>query len=144
MKKADQEKYLLLSNKYNESDTLNEELSEWLKRNTDISKNKASTIVGVFVSNMYEMGVGIGKYIHMNTYCTLSFHRAFFFTETSRFNHSCSPNAMVAWNEETETKAIKSMSNINIGEEITVNYDWQELNMKVCGVLPFWQYFLQL
>ena len=63
MKKADQEKYLLLSNKYNESDTLNEELSEWLKRNTDISKSKASTIVGVFVSNMYEMGVGIGKYI---------------------------------------------------------------------------------
>ena len=65
MKKADQEKYLLLSNKYDESDTLNEELSEWLKRNTDISKNKASTIVGVFVSNMYEMGVGIGKYVHI-------------------------------------------------------------------------------
>ena len=77
MKKADQEKYLLLSNKYDESDTLNEELSEWLKRNTDISMSKASTIVGVFVSNMYEMGVGIGKYI-MNTYCTLSFHQAFF------------------------------------------------------------------
>ena len=63
MKKADQEKYLLLSNKYDESETLNEELSEWLNRNTDISKNKASTIVGVFVSNMYEMGVGIGKYV---------------------------------------------------------------------------------
>ena len=45
---------------------------------------------------------------------------------------------MVAWNEETETKAIKSISNINIGEEITVNYDWQELNMKVCGILPMY------
>ena len=80
----------------------------------------------------------------MNTCCTLSFHRAFFFTETSRFNHSCSPNAMVAWNEETETKAIKSISNINIGEEITVNYDWQELNMKVYGILPICKSVLKL
>ena len=38
---------------------------------------------------------------------------------------------MVAWNEETETKTIKSISKISVGEEITVNYDWQELNMKV-------------
>ena len=44
---------------------------------------------------------------------------------------------MVAWNEETETKAIKSISNINIGEEITVNYDWQELNMKVHTYVVF-------
>ena len=39
---------------------------------------------------------------------------------------------MVAWNDDTETKAIKAISKIDVGQEITVNYDWQELNMKVC------------
>ena len=50
-------------------------------------------------------------------------------TEISRFNHSCSSNANVTWNEDEKAKVVQSVSNIKIGDEITVNYDWQETSM---------------
>ena len=50
-------------------------------------------------------------------------------TEISRFNHSCSSNANVTWNEGEKAKVVQSVSNIKIGDEITVNYDWQETSM---------------
>ena len=51
-------------------------------------------------------------------------------TEISRFNHSCSSNANVTWNEDEKAKVVQSVSDIKIGDEITVNYDWQETSMK--------------
>ena len=54
----------------------------------------------------------------------------FVFTEISRFNHSCSSNANVTWNEDEKSKVVQSVSDIKIGDEITVNYDWQETSMK--------------
>ena len=62
MSKSDQEEYLKLYNKFTESQTLNGEIKDWLKNNHhDISNAKASNIVGIYVSNFYEMGVGISK-----------------------------------------------------------------------------------
>ena len=61
MSKSDQDDYLKLYNKFTESQTLNSEIKDWLKNNHDISNAKASSIVGIYISNFYEMGVGIGK-----------------------------------------------------------------------------------
>ena len=61
MSKSDQDDYLKLYNKFTESQTLNGEIKDWIKSNHDISNAKASSIVGIYISNFYEMGVGIGK-----------------------------------------------------------------------------------
>ena len=50
--------------------------------------------------------------------------------EVARFNHSCSSNSNAIWNEEDKYKIIEAASEIKAGEEITINYDWQELIMK--------------
>ena len=50
--------------------------------------------------------------------------------EVARFNHSCSSNSNAIWNEENKNKIIQAASEIKAGEEITINYDWQELIMK--------------
>ena len=40
----------------------------------------------------------------------------------SRFNHSCSANALIAWKEETQSYQIRTVSKIEAGEEICINY----------------------
>ena len=42
--------------------------------------------------------------------------------EVSRFNHSCSANALIAWKEETQSYQIRTVSKIEAGEEICINY----------------------
>ena len=64
MSKSDQDDYLKLYNKFTESQTLNSEIKDWIKNNHDISNAKASSIVGIYISNFYEMGVGISKSSH--------------------------------------------------------------------------------
>ena len=64
MSKSDQDDYLKLYNKFTESQTLNGEIKDWIKNNHDISNAIASSIVGIYISNFYEMGVGISKSSH--------------------------------------------------------------------------------
>ena len=40
----------------------------------------------------------------------------------SRFNHSCRPNAQYFWNEDTNTRDMRTLRKIKQGEEITVSY----------------------
>ena len=40
----------------------------------------------------------------------------------SRFNHSCQPNAQYFWNEDTNTRDMRTLKKIKQGEEITVSY----------------------
>ena len=47
-----------------------------------------------------------------------------------RFNHSCRSNAECRFSDDREIREIKAVSKINIGEEITINYDDVELSMK--------------
>ena len=66
MSQSNQENYLKLHNRFNQdeviSKVLNDELKKWLLENTDLSEMRASNIVGIYVTNCYEMGVGIGRY----------------------------------------------------------------------------------
>ena len=64
MSKCDQDNYLKLYNKFTESQTLNSEIKDWIKNDQGISNAKASSIVGIYVSNFYKMGVGIRKLNH--------------------------------------------------------------------------------
>ena len=72
MSKSDQDDYLKLYNKFTESQTLNGEIKDWIKSNHDISNAKASSIVGIYISNFYEMGVGIGKSKFIKTLTNIS------------------------------------------------------------------------
>ena len=42
--------------------------------------------------------------------------------KSSRFNHNCSANAELIWNDLKELIEIRTVSKINAGEEITVKY----------------------
>ena len=44
------------------------------------------------------------------------------FMESSRFNHSCVPNAYFAWNPNSHRLTVHAIENIPEGEEIFVNY----------------------
>ena len=66
-------------------------------------------IYGIYATNTFEQGVGI---------------------QASRFNHSCRSNAEEFWNEKYGATEIRSVSKINAGEEITINYRTSEISMK--------------
>ena len=66
-------------------------------------------IYGIYATNTFEQGVGI---------------------QASRFNHSCRSNAEEFWNEKNGATEIRSVSKINAGEEITINYRTSEISMK--------------
>ena len=79
MSQSNQENYLKLHNRFNQdeviSKVLNDELKKWLLENTDLSEMRASNIVGIYVTNCYEMGVGIGRYSETHiSFLILLFH----------------------------------------------------------------------
>ena len=53
--------------------------------------------------------------------------------QSSRFNHSCSPNAEFEWDESISASGIRTMSKIYYNQEITVNYRPEEIrsSMKI-------------
>lgn len=44
------------------------------------------------------------------------------FPYASRFNHSCNPNACFTWNSAIQKETIHAMTDIQLGEEITLSY----------------------
>ena len=48
------------------------------------------------------------------------------FPRLSRFNHSCVPNAHMMWNERIRRATIRTLTRIEKGTEITVNYIFDE------------------
>lgn len=50
----------------------------------------------------------------------------------SYFNHSCQPNALYFWDEETESMTWVALKHIVVGQEVNISYlpmfDWQSVN----------------
>ena len=111
MSKIDQEQFLKLHNRFIGDDKLDKFLNEEMSKNQEVCKmlHEAIQIYGIYKTNTFFNDVLI---------------------KFSRFNHSCSSNAEAFWNDENETREIRAVSKIKVGEEITVNYTWKQLSMK--------------
>ena len=119
MNKDDQEEYLKLYNKFKDLDFLTYEEKKHLEKQkkylqevfcmNPVQINIFQEIYGIYFTNVYEMGLCL---------------------KTSRFNHSCVSNSQVFWNEKYETRDIRAVSKIKVGEEITVRYGSPNLEMK--------------
>lgn len=64
-----------------------------------------ATLISIFQTNCMEMGPGAAVFLH-----------------TSRFNHSCVPNACFSWNEAIGKETIHTMRDVEEGEEIVISY----------------------
>ncbi|KAF3048456.1 hypothetical protein E8E11_006839 [Didymella keratinophila] len=64
-----------------------------------------ATLISIFQTNCMEMNAGAAVFLH-----------------TSRFNHSCVPNACFTWNAAIGKETIHTMRDIQQGEEITISY----------------------
>ena len=93
MTNNDQNEYLILHNRYE-----NFKEFDWI---IDVQSEFEAKIVGIYKTNAFDKGVGI---------------------KSSRFNHNCSANAELIWNDLKELIEIRTVSKINAGEEITVKY----------------------
>ena len=114
MSKADQKEYLKLFNRFEGCDDIKTQRLDWMlwiKAMFDNEKKRQELrdIVGIYNTNAFGMGVGI---------------------RSSRFNHSCTSNAEAIWDEVTESIEITAVSEINAGDEITVNYGFGIISMK--------------
>ena len=105
MNRSDQEEFLNLHNRFEGNTKLNKFVNMEMSKNQDSSQNleQAIRIYGIWFTNSYSKGVSI---------------------KTSRLNHSCVPNA------ESVASKIKAVKKINIGDEITINYNFSEIGMK--------------
>ena len=134
----EQEKYLLLYNRFEKADLLKEIINiqtsggGWTTSRGVIGeenpfikdKNQKSPfwkIYGIFKTNsLTDMDM------ERDRSCQTSKGRACcrrdLGLEVSRFNHSCSANALIAWKEETQSYQIRTVSKIEAGEEICINY----------------------
>ena len=66
-------------------------------------------VFGIYITNNFIQGVGI---------------------QASRFNHSCVSNAEEIWNEKDCAREIRAVTDIKIGNEITINYAYPTISMK--------------
>ena len=107
MSKKDQESYLDLHNKFDTekdawSSDMRQKYSEWQNLVVpNISQAKAFKVIAILDTNGFHNGVCL---------------------KMSRFNHSCQPNAQYFWNEDSNTRDLRTLRKIDKGEEITVNY----------------------
>ena len=73
-----------------------------------------------------------------NIYKTNAFDHDGVGIQVSRFNHSCSANAASIWDEQKHTNQIRTVSKINIGDEICINYSASSLFMKNLQIRQDW------
>ena len=114
MSQNDQEEFLKLHNRFEDSNTFsNDDEADYflkLKQFSEIysfyndpglleefDENLALIVLGIYATNSFPEGVGI---------------------KISRFNHSCRPNTF----QEPGSEKIRAISNIEPGQEITVDY----------------------
>jgi len=112
MSSSDRKAFLKLHNKFDENkpttwpEAMKMEYQHFLKvinevETSDMSKAKSLKVLTIYASNYIGNGVPLKK---------------------SRFNHSCSPNTVADWNEETNIHEVKALVKIKQGEEITIPY----------------------
>ena len=58
-------------------------------------------VIGIYFTNSFQTGLGI---------------------KASRFNHSCCSNANAYWNEDEGVRLIRTVKDVKIDEEITIEY----------------------
>ena len=76
-------------------------LANLMERFLEISSEEALKVMTIMDTNGFHNGVCL---------------------KMSRFNHSCQPNAQYFWNEDTNTRDVRALRDINQGEEITFSY----------------------
>ena len=112
MSKEDQKSYLELydyfdsdrstwSSVMEEKYALRQMLANLMERFLEISSEEALKVMTIMDTNGFHNGVCL---------------------KMSRFNHSCQPNAQYFWNEDTNTRDVRALRDINQGEEITFTY----------------------
>ena len=123
MNKINQEEFLKLWNKFSNSDSLGEDLKhdflDW-KRSAQLCSTQLK-IDSNFVLKIFCI-------YHTNAFCDGSLA-----IETSKFNHSCSPNAdFHRKNSTTNEVEIRATTKVKKGEEISINWydDQSEISMK--------------
>lgn len=95
--------------------------------------NQISPLLGIVKTNAHALGVrstGFGV-----------------FPECSRFNHSCTPNAIYSWQSARSREEIYAVKDIVEGEQITVNYLGERINQtrndRRSTLLRSWQFNCQ-
>ena len=68
--------------------------NNYADRQVELKWRKLSNVFGIYKTNSFPNGLGI---------------------KASRFNHSCSPNAVGQWEDEDDTREIRAWSKINAG-----------------------------
>ena len=112
MSKEDQKSYLELydyfdsdrstwSSVMEEKYALRQMLANRMERFLEVSSEEALKVMNIMDTNGFHNGVCL---------------------KMSRFNHSCQPNAQYFWNEDTNTRDVRALRDINQGEEITCSY----------------------
>ena len=120
MSKINQEEFLKLWNKFSNLDSLSEELNQdfldW-KRSARLYSNQFK-IESNFILKIFCI-------YHSNAFCDGSLA-----IETSKFKHSCSPNA--DFHRKLNEVEIRATTKITKGEEISINWydDHSEISMK--------------
>ena len=88
-----------LINSYESLNSTDQEAYLSLDDGLDGSANQNERICGVYHTNAFDMGLGL---------------------QSSRFNHSCSANANMCWNEDEGKLEIVAVTDINQGLELTL------------------------
>jgi len=112
MSKTDQEQFLKLHNRFIGDDKLDKFLNEEKSKNQEACKmlEEAIQIYGIYKTNTFFNDVLI---------------------KFSRFNHSCDSNGEIVWkNREKKEIEIRAASKINYGDEITINYNIVQNDLK--------------
>lgn len=99
--KAQRNSFLALTNN---NATIKEERAEWID----------AVFTGVILTNAIPLQHSPGR----EQYGKLGV-----FTELSRVNHGCRPNAQQTWNEDLQQETLHALHNISPGEEITISYN---------------------
>jgi len=112
LSKDDQQEYLSLHNQWD--DKMMERADDLLSNGglfgmNPEKKQMALKIFCIYKTNSHEDGLSI---------------------KVSRLNHSCCANASYVWDEENQCYEIRTVSKIEIGEEISINYTPRSLFMK--------------
>jgi len=120
MEKKQKEEYLKLSNKYKEK------LDQDHPYIVDLQQFSHNTLQKFFpFLDLGEIDVETALQVY-EIFDTNAFHNGVFL-KMSRFNHSCIANAEYFWNTTENVREIRSISNIEDGEEITISYGGLEV-----------------
>ena len=105
-----------LINSFESLDTTDQEAYLSLDDGLDGSANQNERICGVYHTNAFDMGLGL---------------------QSSRFNHSCSANANMCWNEDEGKLEIVAVTDINQGFRVDPIFPTIQIHAE--NMVKFWR-----